>query len=72
MANSIDLATLAVGAALGYGLKSEIKSAGTIARNALLAGIAGAAMTAAAEQAKSQESESQSQGQANGGTANGN
>ena len=54
MANSIDLATLAVGAALGYGLKSEIKSAGTIARNALLAGIAGAAMTAAAEQAKDQ------------------
>ena len=54
MANTIDLATLAVGAALGYGLKSEIKSAGTIARNALLAGIAGAAMTAAAEQAKDQ------------------
>ena len=52
MANSIDLATLAVGAALGYGLKSEIKSAGTIARNALLAGIAGAAMTAAAQQSE--------------------
>lgn len=56
MANTIDLATLAVGAALGYGLKSEIKSAGTIARNALLAGIAGAAMTAAAEQAQKTKS----------------
>lgn len=52
MANSIDLATLAVGAAIGYGLKHEIRSAGTIARNALLAGIAGAAVTAAAEQEK--------------------
>ncbi len=68
MANSIDLATLAVGAALGYGLKSEIKSAGTIARNALLAGIAGAAMTAAAEQAKKTES----QGQDNGDKKDGN
>lgn len=72
MANTIDLATLAVGAALGYGLKSEIKSAGTIARNALLAGIAGAAMTAAAEQAKSQtQTETESQG-TQGGEKNGN
>lgn len=70
MANTIDLATLAVGAALGYGLKSEIKSAGTIARNALLAGIAGAAMTAAAQEAKAQETESQQD--QNGGTKNGN
>ena len=58
MANSIDIATLCVGAALGYGLKHEIKSAGTIARNALLAGIAGAAVTAAAQQEQDQ-SESQ-------------
>ena len=53
MANSIDIACVTLGAALGYGLKKEIRSAGTIARNALLAGIAGAAVTAAAEQAKS-------------------
>lgn len=53
MANSIDLATLAVGACIGYGLKKEIRSAGTIARNALLAGIAGAAVTAAAQEEKS-------------------
>ena len=67
MANSIDIATLCVGAALGYGLKSEIKSAGTIARNALLAGIAGAAVTAAAEQAKAKAED-----QANGEKKDGN
>lgn len=67
MANSIDLATLAVGACIGYGLKKEIRSAGTIARNALLAGIAGAAVTAAA-----QEEKSKAESQANGEKKDGN
>ena len=67
MANTIDLATLCVGAAIGYGLKHEIKSAGTIARNALLAGIAGAAVTAAA-----QEEKSKAESQANGEKKDGN
>lgn len=49
MANSIDLATICIGAAIGYGLRKEIKSTGEVCRNALLAGIAGAAATAAAK-----------------------
>ena len=56
MSSSIDLGAICIGAAIGYGLRKEIKSTGTIARNALLAGIAGAAATAAAQQGqKSQE-----------------
>ena len=49
MANSIDLAALGIGVALGYGLRKEIRSTGEICRNALLSGIAGAAATAAAQ-----------------------
>ena len=52
MANSIDLGVIALGACIGYGLRKEIKGAGEVCRNALLAGIAGAAATAAAQQAK--------------------
>ena len=52
MSSSIDLGAICLGAAIGYGLRKEIKSTGTIARNALLAGIAGAAATAAAQQAQ--------------------
>ena len=56
MSSSIDLGAICIGAAIGYGLRKEIKSTGTIARNALLAGIAGAAATAAAQQGqKAQE-----------------
>ena len=47
MANSIDLAAICIGAAIGYGLRKEIRSTGEICRNALLAGVAGAAVTAA-------------------------
>lgn len=47
MANTIDVATICLGAALGYGLRKEIKESGEVCRNALLAGIAGAAATAA-------------------------
>ena len=64
MSSSIDLGVICLGAALGYGLRKEIKSTGTIARNALLAGIAGAAATAAAQQAQ--------QGQDTNGGKNGN
>ena len=67
MANSIDVAAICLGAALGYGLRKEIRATGEVCRNALLAGIAGAAATAAA-QAESQAP----QGQGNGGTKNGN
>ena len=49
MANSIDLGAIVLGAAIGYGLRKEIKSTGEVCRNALLAAVAGAAATAAAQ-----------------------
>ena len=49
MANSVDLGAIALGMAVGYGLRKEIRSTGEVCRNALLAGIAGAAATAAAK-----------------------
>ena len=49
MANSVDIAAICLGAALGYGLRKEIKSTGEVCRNALLAAVAGAAATAAAK-----------------------
>ena len=55
MANSIDLGAICLGAALGYGLRKEIRSTGEVCRNALLAGIAGAAATAAAKDEKAIE-----------------
>ena len=54
MANSVDLAAICIGAAIGYGLRKEIRSTGEICRNALLAGVAGAAATAAAKAETSQ------------------
>ena len=63
MANSVDLAALGIGVALGYGLRKEIRSTGEVCRNALLAGIAGAAATAAANAEKADQ---------NGGNKNGN
>ena len=50
MANSIDLGAIVLGAMVGYGLRKEIKSTSNIAKNALLAAVAGAAVTAAAQQ----------------------
>ena len=64
MANSIDLGAIALGMAVGYGLRKEIKATGEVCRNALLAGIAGAAATAAAKAGTDQKG--------NGGTNNGN
>ena len=58
MSSSIDVAAICLGAALGYGLRKEIRSTGEVCRNALLSGIAGAAATAAAQA----ESKSQTQG----------
>ena len=52
MANSIDLGAIALGVAVGYGLRKEIKSTGEVCRNALLAAVAGAAATAAAKDEK--------------------
>ena len=50
MANGIDLGTVVLGAAIGYGLHEEIKNTMAIGRNAILAGVAGAALTAAQQQ----------------------
>ena len=69
MANSIDLAAICIGAAIGYGLRKEIRSTGEICRNALLSGIAGAAATVAANEEKKAESQQPQNGK--GGT-NGN
>ena len=52
MANSIDLGAIALGMAVGYGLRKEIKSTGEVCRNALLASVAAAAATAAAKDEK--------------------
>ena len=54
MSNSIDLGAIALGAALGYGLRKEIRSTGEVCRNALLAAVASAAATAANKAEKSQ------------------
>ena len=63
MANSIDLGAIALGMAVGYGLRKEIRSTGEVCRNALLAGIAGAAATAAAQASqKSQDNEENKNG----------
>lgn len=64
MANSVDLATICLGAALGYGLRKEIRSTGEVCRNALLGAIAAGAATTAAKA-------DQKAGQ-NGGNGNGN
>ena len=66
MANSIDLAAICLGAALGYGLRKEIKSTGEVCRNALLAGVAGAAATVAANNGDPKAEPQQPQGQKNG------
>ena len=50
MANGVDLGTVVLGAAIGYGLHKEIKNTMAIGRNAILAGVAGAALTAAQQQ----------------------
>ena len=63
MANTIDLGAIALGAAIGYGLRKEIRSTGEVCRNALLAAVAGAAATAAANEAEKPN---------NGGNNNGN
>lgn len=57
MANSIDLGAIALGMAVGYGLRKELKATGEVCRNALLAGIAGAAATAAAQGTQSTKDE---------------
>ena len=63
MANSTDIAAICLGAALGYGLRKEIRSTGEVCRNALLAAVAGAAATAAAHQ---EEIEKSKEGNSNG------
>ena len=65
MANSIDLGAIVLGAAIGYGLRKEIRSTGSVCRNALLGAVAAAAATTAAQQAEKVE-------QAEGDKKNGN
>ena len=60
MAITSDMGAIVVGAALGYGLRNEIKSASTIAKAGLLAGLGVAAVATAAavnEQEKQQAAE---------------
>ena len=57
MANSIDLGAIVLGAAIGYGLRKEIRSTGSVCRNALLGAVAAAAATTAAQQAKEETKE---------------
>lgn len=54
MANSIDMGAIVLGAAIGYGLRKEIKSASSVCKAGLLAGlgVATAAVAAAVEQEK--------------------
>ena len=66
MANSVDLATICLGAAIGYGLRKEIQSTSEVCRNALIAAVSGAAATAAA-QAEAEANKPQN-GNGNGGT----
>lgn len=46
MAITSDMGAICIGAALGYGLRNEIRCAGSIAKNGLLAGLSAAATTA--------------------------
>ena len=62
MANSIDLGAIALGAMIGYGLRKEIRSTGEVCRNALLAGVAGAAATAAAQKEEKPQASQQKNG----------
>ena len=55
MANSVDVAAICLGAALGYGLRKEIRSTGEVCRNALLAAVAGAAATAAQSETETEK-----------------
>ena len=74
MANSIDLGAICLGAALGYGLRNELKSAGSVCKNALLAAATVAASTTAAavEGAQKAEPQQPQAPQAPQGNVNGN
>ena len=50
MAISSDVGAIMIGAALGYGLRKEIKSTAGVCRNALLGAVAAAAATTVAQQ----------------------
>ena len=57
MANSIDLGAIVLGAAIGYGLRKEIRSTGSVCRNALLGAVAAAAATTAAQAEKAEKAD---------------
>ena len=68
MANSIDIGAIALGAALGYGLREEIKSSAGVCKSALLAAATvAAATTAAAVEGAEKAGKSQPQGTQNNG-----
>ena len=68
MAISSDVGAIMIGAALGYGLRKEIKATGNVCRNALLSAVAGAAATAATQMYDQTTQQGQS---TNGGNQNG-
>lgn len=72
MANSIDLGALAIGVALGYGLKNEIKDAGTICKVGLLGGLTAAATAAQAAGQQAGQAPAAGAPQAPAAGANGN
>ena len=69
MAMSVDLTAVALGAALGYGLREEIKSSAGVCKNALLAAATVAAATTAAAVDGAKKADTQPQG--TGTTQNG-
>ena len=66
MANSIDIGAIALGACLGYGLRNELKSAGSVCKDALMAAATVAATTTVAAVESAKEAEKSQAGQKNG------
>ena len=62
MANSVDIGAIALGMAVGYGLRKEIKATAGVCKNALLAAATVAAATTAAQGTQSAEKQGQSNG----------
>ena len=61
MSSSLDIGAIAVGAAIGYGLRNELKTASGVCKNALLAAatVAAATTTAAVEEVKKSDQSGQ-------------
>ena len=68
MANSIDIGAICIGAALGQGLRKEIRSSAGVCKNALLAAATVAAATTAAVAKEAEKSQAPQGQNGNGGT----